>query len=266
MYIPPILGALGAFFSITAFVLLWSSVYMLGDVLRLAELAGKRRFGSGGILLALPLGMLTAFIVSYNFITTGQPPPPEQLALAFSSMLLASLLILRPVYGLVRTARHVKLPGTLLLAYVIVYAATNMFFVSTTMTFESLAGTVMLAAELLLGASFILLSAYTEGFRKLDVKLGGKTFSTHYELSVFFLVAGLLVPMDTTIMAMGVHEVASLGSSAPADVLVPFRLLAQVVLTVAGLLALVGMVTFNRAVEEFCLRLGSLDALYKKEK
>jgi len=123
----------------------------------------------------------------------------------------------------------------------------------------------MLAAELLLGASFILLALYTSKFKELTVNVSGKSFSTHYGLSGLLLIAGLMVPLDATLMKIGVYDAIARGNMSM-ELYIHFRLLSQFLLSVAGALALLGMYVFKKAVEDFCFRLGSMSALFEGRK
>ncbi|MFA6036255.1 MAG: hypothetical protein WC759_04835, partial [Candidatus Micrarchaeia archaeon] len=97
------LEILGAVFSVLAVVFLWSAIYLLRNVIRTAEIVEKKSLGSGGLLLALPLGLVTPVMISYYFITEGiVSPPAGMLLIAFTALLAAAVLILRPVLALVK--------------------------------------------------------------------------------------------------------------------------------------------------------------------
>jgi hypothetical protein len=205
-------------------------------------------------------------MISYYFITEGiVSPPAGMLLIAFTALLAAAVLILRPVLALVKLTGRGGLPKFALLAYGLAYAAANLLYILRLPMDMAVANAVMVAAELLLGAVFIILSAYTASFKDFKIQLEGKEFYTHYNLSFLLLFAGLLTPMDVTIMVMGVYETAILRGADLMTSLASFRFLAQLLLTLAGLMALVGMLMFRSVVEDFCLRLGSMSALIRKE-
>jgi len=260
------LELLGAILSVTAVVFLWSAIYLLRNIVRTAEIVEKKGMGSGGLLLALPLGLVTPVVISYYFITEGiVSPPAGMLFIAFSSLLAAAMLILRPVLALVKLTGRGGLPKFALFAYGLAYAAANLFYVLRMPPDTGFVNLIMLAAELLLGAVFIILSAYTASFKDFRIQLEGKEFQTHYNLSFLLLFAGLLIPMDVTIMVMGVYETAIARGADLMTSLASFRFLAQLLLTLAGLMALVGMLMFRSVVEDFCFRMGSMSALVRKE-
>jgi len=121
------LNILAAFFAVLAVAFLWFAVYFLWDIIRMAERLEKRGMGSWGILLALPLGLATPIIISYYLIDF-LIPPLEMRLIAFSSLLIASVLILRPVLVLISISSPMRIPKLLLGAYVLVYAVANLIY------------------------------------------------------------------------------------------------------------------------------------------
>ena len=257
-----ILNVLTALFSVLAVLFIWLAVYLVWNIIKMAEFLEKKPMGSKGILLALPLGLATPIIVSYYMLIPAIPPLEMRLV-AFFSLLAASLLLIRPVLALLQLGQ-VQIPKLLLAVYAVAYAVVNMLYIVALPLPDASAELVMLAAELVLGASFILLSAYTSNFKELKINIGGKPISTRYELSYILLIAGLMVPLDATLMKIGVYTFIGTGNVSM-DLLLRFRFLTQFILVIAGGLALLGMMTFKKAVEDFCCRFGSMNALINRK-
>jgi len=231
----------------------------------MAEKIEKKQLGSLGMLVALPLILITPLVISYYMMWLGTIPPINVLLIIFSLVLIGALLMFKPVFTLTKLY-GIEVPKLLLSAYILFYGGINLILLWGISLLEAGGDLLMLAAELTLGSTFILLANYTSKFKELTVGICGKKFRTRYELSSLLLIAGILIPMDVTLMVVGLRPLRLIGSDEAGYMLVLIRFFAHAVLIVASLLATLGMLVFKKAVQDFCFRLGSMDALIKKEK
>jgi len=259
------LNVVASLFSLLSVLILWLSIYLFRSVVKTAEFVEKKGLGSGFILAALPLMLMQPLVSSYFYLTTGVPAPAEISAFSIGAMLLAALLIFVPIWNLTRLSRSMKPPLVMLAIYVVVYPIANFLYGNALPEPQMLVQAMYLLAEMVLGIGFILLSRYTSDFKSLTVRILDKEFSTHYELSSLLMITGIALPIDAVLRAVAVSDFyTSTGADAALDVQ-KLRLLSFFLLTMISIGATVGMLVFKKTTEEFCIRLGSMGTLIKKE-
>ncbi|VVC03843.1 Uncharacterised protein [Candidatus Burarchaeum australiense] len=261
-----LLSILAVVLSVLSTIFLWLAIYIFRDIVLMAEKFEKKNLGSSGILIALPLLLVTPLVGSYYIATTGDFPPPQIFFIAFFLLLVGSILLLRPIAGLVRIFGRRGFPKFLIVGFILTYGLANLAFIVRLPLLEAVNQLLLASAEIILGICFLLLSGYTANFKEVSVKIYNKTFSTHYELSSLFLIAGSIVPVDSVLLTMIMRESII---NTPADAMMDasaLRFLAKFLLTVCGMMGLLGMLVFRKAVEDFCFRFGSMSALIRKEK
>ena len=122
---------------------------------------------------------------------------------------------------------------------------------------------LLLAAQLVLGMTFIYLSAYSLKFRNLTIDVMGKKFSAQYELSSMLLLAGMILPINAMLRGAAVYELLQNGGSVT-ETYISLRFLAHFLMTIAGVLAFTAMWNFKNNIESFCVRFGCLSAMVGK--
>ncbi|MDO8339338.1 MAG: hypothetical protein Q7T16_01640 [Candidatus Burarchaeum sp.] len=260
------LSILSSVLAILAIIFLWLAIYIFRDVILIAEKLEKKDLGSLGILLALPLSLALPVITSYYVMNVGSVPPPEVGIIGSSLFLLAALLLFRPTLALARICGNVHVPGLMLLSYLLTYIVANVAQMARFPALYAADQLMSLAAQLIIGIGLINLSVYTHNFKNFTVQIMNTKFSTHYELSSLLLMAGIILPMGTTLMTTATRDVLVMGAAEAAPTIIPLYFLAHLMLAIGGMLAFVAMLVFKKAIEEFCIRFGSLSALIRKEK
>src|SRR3989344_7640372 len=109
-----LLNTLGSVLSVLWLVLIWAAVYMLREVLLVAEKSEKRSLGSWALLAALTLLLLPMVAATYSLLVNGTVLPLEHYVFVFSSMLLGALLLYRPVMALINVTGGVRAPKVIL--------------------------------------------------------------------------------------------------------------------------------------------------------
>jgi len=259
-----VLGTLSPVLALLAIVFLWLAIYFFRNIILMAERIERKNLGSFSILIALPLVLILPLVTSYYVFGAGMAPPPDVGAVCSALYLVGALLLFRPSIALVSMSGSARVPKLILFIYMLTYAIANLAQMRPFPLPYIAEQLIILAAQLVIGTGLILLSSYTSNFKELTVQIVGKKFSTRYELSALMLMAGVMLPMGATLMTTSIRETLLNGAeSNPTIVLLYF--LAHLMLAIAGLLAFVAMLVFKNVIEDFCFRLGSMDALVRRD-
>ena len=251
---------LASAFGILAFLLIWTAAYIFKEIIVYAEKLKRKSYGSHLILPALPLLLLQPVISAYYTVFESSAVPPALQLLTTGSLLLASLLILMPVYLFSKISRLMGIPIVALFFYSILYLAIYASLLVDLSEPLRVSQVLWMIGELALGAGLLLLSIYTVDSGELKIGVGGRAFVFTYGLSSLMLLMGMLLPIDAGL------RIIFLQNTAPQMIGIPtptFRLVAFLLLTIAGILAIAGMLNFRRMVQRFLSRIGSKEVMLK---
>jgi len=237
----------GAVLAIVASFLIWISIYIFRDVLRLAEKIEKRSFDSSFVLVALPLLLFNCANTLYYFFEEGDNGPMDMRILASAIMLAGALLFLLAVMGFTKSS-PMTCPTPLILLYYACFPILGAVFYLRFPLYLLLSQTFYLVAEMIIGIGFILLSRYADSFNEVTVSIGRRKICTRYVMASYLLLTGVILPIDGMLKAVMTYAFMFEGIGV-IDQLITLKLAGAVIMTSVGIGAVAGMLLLKRTFQ-----------------